>query len=144
VPVPAEEKTLSKQPLFKRPTMLFDTLVLIQPNENETFREFKPGYGVGAVGHIMGLDVCPYAAFMVVVYRTSDAKRIDWRWGYSSLNNPFDFDSRGPCTDFEKLPVPWKDSLAAYTDEDLTTVEAAVKERIRTGMARALDGLDLE
>jgi len=122
----------------------FDTLVLIQPNENDNFRFFKAGYGVGAIGHILGLDVCPFAAFMVVVYRTSDAKRIDWRWGYSSMNSPFDFDSKGPCTDFEVLPVPWKDTLAAYTDEDMAAVEAAVKARIRSGMTRALDGLDFQ
>ena len=122
----------------------FDTLILIQPNESVNFRFFKAGYGICGIGHITGLDVGPFAAFMVVVYRTADAKRIDWRWGYSSMNSPFDFDSRGPCTDFEKLPVPWKDHLADYTDADLAAAEAAVKARIRSGMERALDGLDLD
>lgn len=122
----------------------FDTLILIQPGENVNFRAFGAAYGVAGVGHIMGVDVCAYASFMVVVYRTADARRIDWRWGYQSINSPFDFDSRGPCTDFEKYPVPWKDTLAQYTDEDMAVVEAAVKARIRAGMARALDGLDLD
>lgn len=122
----------------------FDTLVLIQPSDNINFRFFKPGYGVCGVGHIMGLDVGPYAAFMVVVYRTADAKRIDWRWGYRSMNSPFDFDSRGPCTDFEKYPVPWKDAITDYTDADLATIETSVKARIKAGIERALDGLDLQ
>jgi hypothetical protein len=89
------------------------------------------------------LEVCPFAAFRVVVYRTADAKRIDWRWGYKSYD-PFDYSSRGPCTDFEKYPLVWKDTLAQYTEEELATIQTAVKARIRSGMERALDGIDLD
>ncbi len=112
----------------------FDTLVLILPYEIDDYRLFKPGYGVVAIGHITGLDVCAYASFEVIVYRTSDAERIDWNWGH-----------HGSCSGFDNGPdVPWKDSLAEYGDADLATVEAAVKTRIRKWLEHALDGLKLE
>ena len=114
----------------------FDVLVLISPTSYDNAPFLKPGYGVFASGGMFGPPpACPYGLFMVEVYRTADADRIDWRWGFSSWGD-------GPCVGLRS--VPWKDTLAEYTDEDWTKVKEAIHKRIVDGMTRALDGLDFE
>ena len=117
----------------------FDTIVVIQPDKNDTFPLLKPGYGICGKPQIIDpIRVYAYALFEVEVFRTADAKLIDWQYGYRSSR----FFGEGPCDDLGA--VPWKDTLAEYTAEDMATVEAAVKARIQAGLARALDHLDFQ
>jgi hypothetical protein len=114
----------------------FDTLVVIEPTNYDNARFLQPGYGVFGSGGLFGAPIaCPYGVFTVEVYRTSDADRIDWRWGFSSFGE-------GPCVGLRT--VPWKAKMADYTDEDWATIQAAIHKRISDGMTRALDGLEFQ
>jgi len=114
----------------------FDTLVVIRPTDYENARFLEPGYGVFASGGLFGSPIaCPYGVFMVEVYRTADADRIDWRWGFSSFGE-------GPCVGLRS--VPWKEKITDYTDDDWATIQTAIRKRIDDGMTRALDGLDFK
>lgn len=114
----------------------FDTLVVVLPTEYDNARFLKPGYGVFASGGLFGSPkACPYGLFIVAVYRTADGDRIDWRWGFSSWGD-------GPCVGLGS--VPWKATIAEYSDEDWVVIQSAIRTRIHDGMARALDGLDFQ
>ena len=114
----------------------FDTLILIRPARDQgNFRAFVPDYGIAAWGKLFGpRPACPYAVFKVQLYRTSDAKRIDWADGYGW--------GEGPCVDMKS--VPWQDDINAYSDAEWATIEAAIHKRIYEGMARALRHIDFK
>jgi len=114
----------------------FDTLVVIRPTRYLNAFFLEPGYGLLASGRFTDPPpTCPYGVFIVEVYRTSDADRIDWRWGFATFGD-------GPCVGLRS--VPWQNVMANYSEQDWATIEAAIHKRINDGMARAIDGLDFQ
>jgi hypothetical protein len=112
----------------------FDTLVVVLPAVSESFRVFKPGYGIFERAFLSISHRCLYAAYEVDVYDVAARKRIAWQWGG---------DEGTPCLADSEQRLPFKARFDDYSVAEKRAMREGIEARIAETLAKALNKLEL-
>lgn len=110
----------------------FDTVAVVLPTSYSNFPYVEPGYGIYRKVTFGIRRSCVYQQTVVYVLDVATGKRLAWEWGFNSWD--------GPC---RKLQVPFKESVNAYTDEEMAVLKRDVQAAFDLGLERTVRKLGL-